>query len=306
MKIKYFFLFLPIAFVPLSLLTTSCNVLQQTKLKNIGDGYNGFNSYGELKNGSKSFNDLYFGTTNVNKGNYVIFFGASGNSTLKYPDSYNELTISNIYPNQGLSLFDETITLPWTPEECNNVKELSCDSTSIFVKDVKQWKNDIEPEDYKLQFFSLFYSSRTISYANGAPITTDYNSNSKDIDFYCSPFYKWTENDFLNKQYNPNGSSDDIGKDKSEWNKWEKKHEIGTYARNDSEAKKYRDILNFLRKISPQTFVGDVSFESSISATYVKTGRPYSSKTYAGSPSILSDLKETYQTHTYDKLNEIS
>jgi hypothetical protein len=111
MKIKLFYLLIPVTIAPICLIATSCNTLDTQKVKNLGYLSDGFDSYGSLSTYTKNFKSLYYGNKNVNNGNYVVFFGTTGNSTFTYsPDSHTTGTFATPISNPGLTMFSDDVS----------------------------------------------------------------------------------------------------------------------------------------------------------------------------------------------------
>jgi hypothetical protein len=110
MKIKLLYLLVPVVVAPICLTATSCNAFGTQKVKNLGDLLTSFGSYGSTSSYSKSFQNLYYGNKKVNNGNYVVFFGTAGKSSIKAADNTSVTnTTPTLYPNLGLSMFSEDV-----------------------------------------------------------------------------------------------------------------------------------------------------------------------------------------------------
>jgi hypothetical protein len=111
MKIKLFYLLIPAIIAPICLTVTSCNTFETQKVQNLGYLSKAFDSYGSLHTYTKSFNNLYYGDKKVNNGNYVVFFGTTGKSTITPSvNSFTTGTTATAYPNLGLSMFSDEVT----------------------------------------------------------------------------------------------------------------------------------------------------------------------------------------------------
>jgi hypothetical protein len=110
MKVKLLYLLIPVVVAPICLMATSCNAFESQKVKNLGNLLNSFGSYSSTSSYSKSFQNLYYGDKKVNNGNYVVFFGTSGKTTIKpADDSVSVNTTPTLFPNLGLSLFSKDV-----------------------------------------------------------------------------------------------------------------------------------------------------------------------------------------------------
>jgi hypothetical protein len=192
-----------------------------------------------------------------------------------------------------LSMFSEDVK-NWTNSDVENINDsLTCNGDARIIDDVQTWKND--EHEYNISFFSFFYDCKETSYIHGAEVN---NSSVTKIDtlFACSPFQKWTKDDFCNPQYNISGESD-YTRDKKHWNNWEKNHEEGKYIRNDASAKNYRELVTKLWALSPES-LDTKTGEDAIVALYYKNGSANSVKAYNSDSGIYSDLAAVYPENT--------
>jgi hypothetical protein len=104
-----------IAVAPIALTFTSCSGFYSVQLKNMGVAAKNFanegdenTNYAQLSKANQSFYNLYLGNKSVNHGNYVIFLGCFGSTTINQattPESAT--TVASITSNNGFNLFNK-------------------------------------------------------------------------------------------------------------------------------------------------------------------------------------------------------
>jgi hypothetical protein len=111
MKIKLFYLLIPVVIAPICLTVTSCNTFETQKVKNLGYLSGAFDSYGSLSTYTKTFKSLYYGNKKINKGNYVVFFGTTGKSTITTSENdHTKGTYATAIANPGLTMFSQDVS----------------------------------------------------------------------------------------------------------------------------------------------------------------------------------------------------
>jgi len=303
----------PLSFTPL--LVTSCVNVNSIAFKYYGIGEENY-SYADGK-ATSNFKKLYEGDKKINDGNYVILLGSTGKTGTYYsgskqayaewnsgaftasdfinsPSSKNSLVTysSNVDPsplNPNCPIFTKNIHSDWTTR---------ADQKTVLQTSIENWEDDGVTKNYSIPFLAYFCQPEPVHYINGAKVENiDYpRTGFDDPIFYCDPFKTWTQDDYLNPYFNQFGTIDDAEEKKKNQNSWEQHHQIGDYVRQDKDAKEYRAIINFLHKVSPNTF-GDKDGLSSLITIFVKDGRP---NRVGGFNTISSDLNAVFTEETLD------
>jgi hypothetical protein len=168
MKKKNLFFLAPILLItPVFFSLTSCNGFSTAKLTRI---YDGLNFHDFTSSNKQSLEKLYYGTRDINKGNYVLLFGATCQTkglTSKAPIGNRlETTFNNSilnFNNQATYNEDDLNAFEINP---NSIQAANDESNSLY-SGIEQWKISNEP-NYNLNVFSNYEKANLLSYANGA------------------------------------------------------------------------------------------------------------------------------------------
>jgi hypothetical protein len=105
---KFLILLAPILVSPVILFSTSCNGFNSVTLKYLGNGTKSFGSYANCRQYGDKFYKFYYGNKTINKGNYVVFLGCSGTTTVTAAVDAHGTTNDYVVVNPGLTLFDDS------------------------------------------------------------------------------------------------------------------------------------------------------------------------------------------------------
>jgi len=291
------------ALSPLVLLNFSCSVTYKFNMYSIGDGTSFASDFSFTNQKKENFQKLFYGTDSINDGNYVLFFGCTGKTDTSIYDNTkaqndyksgftddlpysvnNSFKYLNHDPNMqpGTNpIWNGTDDEKALLTDVTNITFGTTSDTNVILDATEYWKEQNQPL-YNLQFYMNYYSLKEISYSNGMKTLPE---GIDDYTFLCSPFYTWTNDDFYNNWYDPNGLQGNHELEQSEWTLWEKRHPIGEYARMDKEAIEYREMINYLWTICPDELGNQGTCEDNTLVLYYYDG------VMKDSSNTLSDMK---------------